>query len=198
MPVPSTHSCSRSVTDEAGVQEIQAFSKFCQNNAQQNAATWDQKILLPGVTGNVTINLTVLDYADDGKLSFLGQTKVAMKDSTLWSKAENFDLALGPMEVQPKDGGGKEITIAAGTPAGTLKLNVEPFSPQFSLCGPIRKTGGDLYSSVWKERWVCLIDHELYYYDCCGETRPKAVRAMTSLDAVHCFALMAWLCRSLT
>ena len=147
------------------------------------APAFDETVLLPGVTANVEVVFTIVDFGEEGDLEFLGQATVAMAGSELWNRGKDFKLELGAMgDVHLRDGDGKELRIehdnAPATWDGTkayLNVKIEPFPPAYSLCGELDKTGGDRYASVWKQRWCCLIEHSLYYYDHMGATKPKAI-----------------------
>jgi hypothetical protein len=136
------------------------------------------------VSNKATLYFTVVDWAPEGgQLTLLGQSKIVFKTEKDWtskigSKSKS-KLKLGALEYMPKDGMGKDLQIVntkgKAYIGGELEVSLQAFKEELYLCGNILKTGGDRYSSVWKNRWVSLIDGQLYYYDSFGDPRPKAV-----------------------
>jgi len=169
------------------VDRTHGFEVECQHMGSPQMGTCapsfgDESVLLPGVTANVEVVFTVVDFGDEGDLEFLGQATVPMS-AELWSHGKELKLELGAMsDVHLRDGDGKELRIehdnAPATWDGTkayVNVKLEPFPAAYSLCGELDKTGGDRYASVWKQRWCCLVEHSLYYFDHMGATTPKAV-----------------------
>eukprot|EP00937_MAST-01D_sp_MAST-1D-sp2_P004266 g4266.t1 len=172
-------------------QEVQ---HFIGTEFNTTSPAFEAEVVLPGVTANVDIVFTVVDFGDDGSMQFLGQASVSMGGAERWSKPVTQEkLVLGPKgDCLPRDGGGQELALEyAEAPAtwdgseASLVVSTEPFPPSYSLCGALDKTGGDRYASVWKPRWCCLVEHELRYYDHYGVATPKAVIDMRQAKAVE-------------
>lgn len=163
--------------------------------AGSTSPAFNERVVLPGVTGNVDIVFTVLNFGETGELEFLGQASKSMGAGAgeLWNRgASEETLKLLPMDdVKPRDGEGKEMRIENDTAPPTwdgseasITISIEPFAPSYSLCGDLDKTGGDRYASVWKPRWCCLVEHSLYYYDGLGTATPKAVIDLRNAEEI--------------
>jgi hypothetical protein len=83
---------------------------------------------------------------------------------------------------------GKDISIAYADAkkyvAGQLDVKIKSYAPEDVLCSDILKTGGDLFTSSWKSRYLALVENQLYYYDSYGEPRPKAVIDLAQAKSV--------------
>jgi hypothetical protein len=173
------------------------ISTGCYSNEEAGAmkdAMWmDQPLMLPGVGQKVSLYFTCVDWdPEDGKLTFMGQGKVEFKADKDWKKtasdAAKYTVKLGAIEHNLTDGMGKELKLKKAKSkdfvGGELEVKVKSFSAETSLCSDILKTGGDLKTSAWKPRYLCLVDNQLYYYDSYGEPRPKAVIDLAQAKSV--------------
>jgi hypothetical protein len=185
-----------SAVSEMGAEFEQEYQRLSSSTTGSSSwavsADWkDEELILPGITSNSNLVLTVVDYGEDGHLTFMGQGLVEMDDAK-WSAPTTHTLELEEPVHVPQDGSGKAMGIDCGDAngewkycGGTLDITLTPFDPTYAMCGEIQKTGGDRYTSVWKSRWILLKDSTLYYYSFYGDPKPKYTIDLTQAKSVE-------------
>jgi hypothetical protein len=135
---------------------------------------WDEDFIIPGVGGDMTIVLTVVDH-DDMRHQCLGQAVLPL-GGNLWRTGGSFALTLGTMKHVPKAPGGAEERLDGSLEAtGALHVSLTTCVAAHCLCGHLlgpsiedmerNKSSFANNSKVQQKRmWVALFERQLFVY----------------------------------
>eukprot|EP01039_Chlorochromonas_danica_P003835 gene3835-4188_t len=103
----------------------------------------EEKIMLPGISGNSIIVLTVLQKGVTKDI-LLGQCSIAVGEDHIWKKGGQFSLRLEEQEFAIKDSVGVDMKIETKMiPTGTIDFELIPFNGMTSECGHCYATNPD-------------------------------------------------------
>jgi len=162
---------------------------------------WEpQNFLIPGISGNSTLVITVLDE-DEMRDQFLGQAAIPLGgQGDLWLKGGTFDIDLDDLQYVIRNNNTQQADIAYEkvAPQGSVTVELKPMCSLHSVCGPIEGPHSDVLSTLNKSStgmqniskmtqkmnyWGVIANGELSMYRRFGDRQPKFKCTLDNLTA---------------